>query len=359
MIRNIFSISTKQLWTHRHINVKCEFGWANRFAPIFIICACFSLVCMIAPPLAAQTLSPNSGINASDTWAVFDMTVQAQSSQNISGQTVSANQTETWHVEAGYDANDKQVLNITPTGAWAQQIPIGAIRVADGQLYIFDASGNLLDADTANFPLLNPFQLGGPASSVVSMLVVPNIQAYAAGRDAQLATHSNIATVSMTSSASRAPGNVTYTYQQSGNYWLATGIVIAPSISNGNIQRNITISNLGWNDNAANDQTRANNQTSGSYGPAPTTATPGPLTTTSPAQSCWTPSLNTPEVFNNGGSLNLLMQHGLWSDSTTWCYIEPNLAADFQLGTVILPPWTPPRLPHFPPVRTRKQLRMT
>lgn len=296
--------------------------------------------------LSQTGLSANSGINTSDTYAVFDMTVQAQSSQTFASYTASDNHTETWHVEAGYDTNGQQVINLYPTGTWAQQIPISAIRIAKDQLNVFDLSGNLLPLPNENIQQINPFLFqGSPSPSVVKGIVVQDLQTYSNSVNGSLKTTyydcsagSSCPTVtSMTvTSTTGVAGQTTYTYEQSGNVWLATSIDIAPTISNGNINRNISIANLIWNDNSTNDQARANSQTSGEPLPTPTSATPESLNS-SVSQSCWTPSLNQPQTFSYGGSLNLVLQHGLWSNSSTWCTFEPILANDFLLGAVVLP----------------------
>jgi len=95
-------------------------------------------------------LSTNSGINGNDTYFTADMTVQDNVSitlpNAIFNPVTQTNSTvftpnssaQTFHVEAGYDANGGLVMNLWPTNSQS----VSSIRLAGGQITAFDTTGN-------------------------------------------------------------------------------------------------------------------------------------------------------------------------------------------------------------------------
>src|SRR5712664_208352 len=151
---------------------------------LLILCIC---------PASAQ-LSQNSGINASDTWATFDLTTQTQaSSSSLTRPTI----TQTYHLEIGYDTNGKIVVNIWPTGASTLSSDSGQVSViglSGGTVTVFDQNGAPIPwmPPVSNVSAFNPLDLLGsnPGSSVLSQLVVSNVSTQATKTNSQLSYNS-------------------------------------------------------------------------------------------------------------------------------------------------------------------------
>lgn len=169
--------------------------------------------------ITQNALSQNSGINSADTWATFDLTLQSQNvsmtlpraAYNPATGTTSNIASVTpppakFHVESGYDSSGGLVMNLWPSGSQANPLttdtsPISFIRVAGGQVTVFDQNGNALPVDmpnagiSANWPLN---LLGSnPGPSILSSLVVPNIQTRATALNAALTIGSGSQTASL------------------------------------------------------------------------------------------------------------------------------------------------------------------
>jgi len=108
----------------------------------FLLLSCAAALSAV-PPAWAQ-LSQNSGINASDTYAVFDLTMNGSATANLpqaiynpstgttSGAVTLSLATRHYHAEVGYDANDQLVLNLyatDPIGDVTQYPNIGVSMV--------------------------------------------------------------------------------------------------------------------------------------------------------------------------------------------------------------------------------------
>jgi hypothetical protein len=129
-------------------------------------------------------LSTNSGINGNDTYFTADMTVQDNVSitlpNAIFNPVTQTNSTvftpnssaQTFHVEAGYDANGGLVMNLWPTNSQS----VSSIRLAGGQITAFDTTGNpiplapVTSNQAANWPLS---LLGtNPGPSIINGIVI-------------------------------------------------------------------------------------------------------------------------------------------------------------------------------------------
>jgi hypothetical protein len=165
-------------------------------------------------------LSQNSGINSSDTWATMDLTIQntnvainlptpmynpaTGTTSSTGAPTIAA---RTMHVETGYDATGGLVMNLWPNGSKPSPTKtdtdsVGFVRIAGGQITVFDSLGNAL-------PVLMPGQtgptnwpmnlLGGvPGPSILASIVVPVAQTHPISANATLTVNSNPATATMT-----------------------------------------------------------------------------------------------------------------------------------------------------------------
>src|SRR5579863_3321395 len=211
-----------------------------------------------ATAVCQSALSANSGINSTDTYVVVDLTITASTNINLSQPIYSlvtktssstltvGPSTQTFHVEAGYDASGGLVMNFWPTGAPVDPInsdgnPLGFIRFAGGQMTVFDETGAPMPVPSlAGIPMNWPLTLlgGNPGPSVISNLVVPNIQNYSSAAHAELAYGAPATTAYVTGSTSQG-SSANWTYAQSGSNWVAQQVVLTPAISNGTSTRTV------------------------------------------------------------------------------------------------------------------------
>lgn len=140
-------------------------------------------------------------MNSADTWIAFDISVQGNRSLGESapvynpatGQTsntLALSFNESYHVEMGYDASGAVIVNMWPTGPapnpGADSTTISMVRLAGGQVTVFDQNGNPIPyvQPNASAPVPVPLQYLGsnPGPSVLHGLVFPaaNLAAYAA-----------------------------------------------------------------------------------------------------------------------------------------------------------------------------------
>jgi len=313
-----------------------------------ILALLFLWVC----PASAQ-LSQNSGINASDTYAIFDITFQGQATSNLDQAIYNPTNNSTssilnlspnarhFHVEIGYDTSDQLVLNMYSTDPTTDptQSPYGdisKIQMRDGKLTVFDENGNPYPISLPNnAPLPMPLTFLGsiPGSSVLNYLVISNpsstasamnasvqysgwttpssntIQSYAvpAGSQVQMAYISK-------SYSSDISGTTTMAYEQFVGGWALTQA--SQSISFSNTQGNLSaqFSNLQWYDNSTGDSRRAGKATTPAPAPMLSAATdPVPPL---PAAATNTPNLDL--ISLGAGPTSLLYQHGIFSNEDTW-----------------------------------------
>ena len=280
-------------------------------------------------------LSQNSGINSADTWVVYDSTLNFQGT--VTGSTLSVSSTQTYHVESGYDSNGGLVLNLQPTGSTGSQLGISMIRFAGGQVTVFDDTGNPFPVVPAasNVGALTLLNLLGidPGCSPICALVVPNLNTYAQQKNAQLQyVNSSPQQYTMSKSISSGPGGTqNWLYTQLGSNWVATSVTSTPNDSSGSQTLTLQFANLSWYDYSANDTARTNRGYTAQNPPSPTSISTALTQTASSSTNCPNPTNN------NGGTGNLVMQHGMASDGCTWQYLYPILQQDFKLGTVLIP----------------------
>ena len=201
-------------------------------------------VLFLAPRRTYAQLSQNSGVNASDTWITFDLLVSTNGTVTMPSSFYDPSTSTTtstlnvaplsrsFHVEAGYDANGGLVMNLRPTDTpidpdSVDSTAVGLIRIANGQISMFARDGTPISptlpagiTSNLNWPLSLLGQNPGP--SVIQHLVVPNIQTYASGTNAQVTEYSNydLVTRSMPSG-----GSESWTYAASGSNWIAQKLV--------------------------------------------------------------------------------------------------------------------------------------
>lgn len=332
------------------------------------------LVCALAfvsglvlplPAFSQSGLSQNSGINASDTWAAFDLSVQSQSTINNTIQffnpLTQSNATtytlsgvpRTYHIELGFDSNGGAVMNLWPTGAPPDPTAsdtslVSMIRFAKGTFTIFDQNGaaipslpvasSVVDQNgvatiTGTVPALNPLDWLGcnPLCSIFGSLVVPNIQTAAQATNSQLSySGADAVLAGPTHTMSNVTSNATWTYASSGSVWLAQQATFYTNTPKNSSTRTLSFSNMSWNDNATNDATRIATGYKGTAPPAPTTATP-PTITPATDPRC------VPFLTNLGGPQNIAFSHGFLSNACVWERMVPWLNQDFRFGLELIP----------------------
>lgn len=312
--------------------------------------ACLIFLCASIPVHSQSSLSQNSGINSSDTWVAFDMTIQRQTSITTSQQyynpvtqttsnTFTSASSRTFHAETGYDSAGGLVLNMWPTGTQQPaNSAISAIRFAAGQVTVFDTTGTPIPVQlpNANIKQFNLSNLLGanPGPSVINTLVTANIQTFATKMNATIINSYfspggvPLRDVSIPAMGQQTAASV-WTFESSGSNWVITQMVSHPKVSNGTGTQTISFANVTWSDNASNDSARAAKGNTSQTPPAPTNLTPsGPSSITNP----------NPTIVNHlGGSQNVVFQHGLLSDSSTWGRMITWLNGDFLFGTEIIP----------------------
>lgn len=307
----------------------------KRALPLFCV-----LLTIAVWPASAQ-LSQNSGINSNDTWVVYDTTMNFQGT--VTGSTVSVNSTQTYHVESGYDPNGGLVLNLQPTGSTGSDLGISMIRFAGGQVTVFDDAGNPFPVvpPASNVGALTLINLLGinPGCAPICALVVPNLNTYAQQKQAQLQyVNSSPQQYTMSKSISSGPGGTqSWLYTQQGSNWIATSVTSSPTDSSGTQTLTLQFANMSWYDNSANDTSRTNRGYTAQNPPSPTSINTA-LTQT--ATSTDSPNCKVSQSFSDGGTGNLVMQHGIFSSGCTWSYLYPILQQDFKLGTVLIPSLT-------------------
>ncbi len=281
---------------------------------------------------AQSGLSQNSGINSSDTWAAFDMTTQIQATSNsITRPTI----TQTFHTEIGYDANGLIVVNLWPTGPVPSDAGgVSVIRLSGGNITVFDQNGAPIPyvPPVGNVPAFNPLSLLGsnPGSSILSQLVVSNIQQRAQTTNSQLSYSGSDALLLGPVTNSQTSDTAQWTYAPSGNVWVATQVVTSLAWPNFSATHTLQFSNLHWSDNATNDAARANNGSTAINPPPPTASTPAAMTASS-SSNC------PPNLSNQGGAQNVVFQHGTLSSGCTWWRMVPWLNQYFRFGNELVP----------------------
>jgi hypothetical protein len=193
---------------------------------------------------------------------VFDLTTQIQVTSSL---LTRPTLTQTHHIELGYDASEQLVVNIWPTStggsAGNDAGAVSVIRLAGGNVTVFDQSGAPIPyaPPVSGAPTVNPLALLGanPGSSILSQLLVSNIQQQAQTTQAQLTYSGADALLSGTMPSGGAQGTAQWTYAQSGSLWVATQVTFSLARSGVSLTRTLQFANTHWNDNATNDAARA------------------------------------------------------------------------------------------------------
>ena len=316
---------------------------------------------------AQSGLSQNSGINSADTWVAATVNISGNGSvtlaspvYNPQAQTTSStlpvSSSQTFNLEAGYDANGGMVINLYPISS---QNPltnavsaIGSIRYAGGQMTIFDQAGNLIPLvmPNANTPVPSPLAFLGtnPGASVIGGLVIPKSLTLASPLlENPSISYSPDGTSALLQGAPPSGGSASWSYATVGSNWVAQSVTLTSSLPNATTSRTTSFSNVAWNDNATNDAARAGTASTIVTPPAATTNPPPALTIPSPTAQ-YTPNINTinpsnciTNVYSLGGAQNVVMQHGLNSSSCAWTRMANWLNQDFLFGTEIIPSLSP------------------
>jgi pimeloyl-ACP methyl ester carboxylesterase len=292
------------------------------------------VVLSLSSPACYAQLSQNSGINSADTWVTFALTTQTQAnSSSLTRPMV----TQTFQVELGYDSNGGIVVNLWPTG-WSavgsDSGEVSVIRLAGGNVTAFDQTGALIPyvAPTSSAPAFNPLGLLGtnPGASVLSQLVVSNIQTQATDTNSQLSYSGSNALLMAPVNSGQTIGNAQWTYAPSGSLWVATQVVFSMTKSNISVTRTLQFSNVRWNNNTTNNTTRANKGSTATNPPPITTSTPSVLSGSS-SSGC------PPYLSNLGGTQNIAFLHGFFSSGCTWSRMAPWLNQKFRWGAELVP----------------------
>jgi pimeloyl-ACP methyl ester carboxylesterase len=308
-------------------------------------------------PLFAQ-LSQNSGINPNDTYAIFDVTTQNQSTISLtdpvydarSGTTTTSLQLSPspkhLHVEVGYDTNDRIVMNLflTDTGdpTVSEIDDVSKVSLVGNNLVLYDQSGAPVPIVLPeNAPLPQPLAFLGWAagSSVLSGLVVTDPVTFATQMNAQLRYFtlnqqgSGTTVAEMTVPIHAAGGGTTVLdYQNFGTSWTLASATITPTLSTAQASRTLQLSNMAWSDNTVGDARRAAKAPSVPPPPSSWSLTTGSI----PLYSAATGSSQSTQN-SLGIGPNVTFQHGIFSSSATWSRMNAWLSGDFQFGTVLLP----------------------
>ncbi|MGI0085389.1 MAG: esterase/lipase family protein, partial [Nitrososphaerales archaeon] len=173
-----------------------------------------------------------------------------------------------------------------------------------------------------------------PGSSVINTLVTSDIQTFATKMNGTIVkSYYSPGGVPLRDLSVPAMGQQTafstWTYESSNSNWVITQMVSHPKVTNGTATQTISFANVTWSDNSSNDSARASKGNTSQTPPSPTNLTPsGPSSITNP----------NPTIVNHLlGSQNVIFQHGLLSDSSTWSRMVTWLNGDFLFGTEIIP----------------------
>jgi pimeloyl-ACP methyl ester carboxylesterase len=327
-----------------------------------------SVLCLLAfvAPLKSngQTgLSQNSGINSADTWVTANITIQGSGSvtlpssfynpeTGITSSTLPVATSQNFNLEAGYDTNGGLVVNLYPTAvvnpATSDASLISCIRYAGGQMTVFDQSGNPFPMVMPNssIPIPSPLAFLGtnPGASVITGLVVPNIQTRATAMNAQVAFSAGNSEATLTP-APASGESAAWSYALSGSNWIAQSFSFSSATASAATTRTVAFSGLNWNDNAANDAVRAGAGVT--IAAPPLSPSSGPLPTslgTLASDAAYTPNIDTvspancnTNEYSLGGPQNVVMVHGMNSSSCTWTRMANWLNQDFLFGTEYIP----------------------
>jgi pimeloyl-ACP methyl ester carboxylesterase len=283
------------------------------------------------------TLSQGSGINANDTYVIFDMTVSnngtftaSDPAVNSTSASISLNQSDKkYHLEAGYDSSGQMVINLTPSSTNSGKISL--LRVAGGRVTAVDQNGlpvpDFVGATAVQWPQLQQFLRGGAGASA---LTVSNVQSFS---QATAATSSSSSTSSVTylnrQFKAGTGGTVTTTLQSSGATSSVSQIAVSTQTSNTSATRTTSFANVVWSDNTTLDAVRTGQPNPSAQIPAPTTTTPGAIGAAA-SSSCG-------PIVQTGTGQNIVFQHGIKSSCAAWPRMINWLNQDFQFGTEIAP----------------------
>jgi pimeloyl-ACP methyl ester carboxylesterase len=330
------------------------FRWTGPF--IVLIC------CSSAPAIAQTALSQNSGINSADTWVTLDLSAQTQNAtmtfaipvhNPITGAISSVVSVSppsiTYHIEAGYDTSGGLVMNLWPNGNSLVPSTTGTtvIRLAGGLVTVFDLNGNPLQVSLPtglNSPetLLTSLLGSNPAPSLLSSLVVPNIQTHATTLNASLALSSN-STIAALGVPISTGVSAAWSYALSGSNWIANQVSIPVSTPDFTATRTIQFANVNWSQNATKDAARIavgstlqplSSVTTNSLTTLPTV--PADPTAAASASTISNPSCTTIAP-NLGGGQNITLVHGLGDTSCAWTRMANWINQDFRINNEIIP----------------------
>jgi len=311
------------------------------------LCAVAIAATSLSTVAAAQsTLSQNSGINAGDTWAVFDVTVHNQATLHLSQPLQSTGATAVpvnvadrhFHVEAGFDAGNRLVLNLfvtdppaDPTTSLVSQI--GKLQVVNGQPTVYDTSGNPLPGAFPHGSAASAWPFGAtPGASVLDYLLCSDLSQLASEMQGTVQSVQSSPPISKVTAPlhTSGGGSIALTYQSGGSVWTLQQVTLTPAMSQLQATWTVQIANLAWNRNSSGDAARASLATS----PPPPPASAGAafsFNSTQASTSC------VPVATGPGLGQNVVFQHGIFSCSDTWQRMDPWLSADFEFGEKVIP----------------------
>lgn len=294
---------------------------------------------------AQSQLSSNSGINASDTYVVFDLSLQPQATiplnqtiqvPNESGSMSQVNAAvphPNYHVEVGFDTANQTVMNMTPTDppddpSQPAEASVGMIKLRNNQVSVYDGNGSVLPfmgMDTTQLPSAQLFPGNVPTSrSLTNTLIISDPQSMASSVGGTVISNDGTTAV-ISTQVQNGSGQLTYKAQN--GMWVASQITTTTTTNNQTVNTSLLVNVTAWNSNPQADAQRAANST-----PFPSQNNSG-LVTPSYVGPLANAIVYPP--FGSTGSQPLILQHGLTGSSASWGdRMEGWLQSDLNLGQI-------------------------
>jgi sugar lactone lactonase YvrE len=327
-----------------------------------------SLIAAIAllAPCPANSQAVHSQINPDDTYVTFDATTVRQSNFTSPASELDSSATtnpkmrsgtpreQKFHLEEGYDAEGKRVLDITVLSASSASNPVLEARFSGGTLALFGANGAPIHSKSIESHLASAIA-GISGASLIKGPVAQDILAYARATSATIVgdmpAAEGPASVTLRIPTRGPSGEFTKTFTRTNQGWELSQIAFSRQLANGNTSSVTSFSNVHWHQNPANDSARIAAKASRSPLIQPPSSAPTPRVDSLPAK----PSILNQDsisgqdsnaivaatqeqaltqapaaapvqaasscpttVTNLGGAQNVVFQHGLEGSGCSW-----------------------------------------
>lgn len=295
------------------------------------------------PQQTTLALSQNSGINASDTYVVADITVTSTSTftdpalaVTTSTQTQVSSTPVAYRLEEGYEVDGTPILNLFPAAGTPMASVMSRISYSHGLVYITDVSGRLLTPLTPQTtngltPILGVLNsLNG--GSLLSTIVVPDLQQTASALGASLTVNGNQGIIVKQTGLSTI---TSYVFVNTNQGWQIQNVSSSRATTTGSQITSLGFNNVTAADNPSNDASRI----AAGHVMAHHTSSESQATLTLNTQSsppCGDSCSGTVVTNNYGGTTNVLFQHGFLSSGSTWARMTNWLNEDFQFGNELV-----------------------